>query len=151
MSDSALPSSSSRVRGIQERAPAVPVSERRIKTFDQLPDHLQRVLLTTPPYLTTRRAAELNGGSRSKLYEDAAEGRVTAIKNGANTLWETVSILLNLANMPPAPISPAPPRSPTPPPPRKAKAKAPPVAAAPRELAPPPERSELDHAEAAEA
>jgi hypothetical protein len=125
MSDS---SSRSRVQGSNQRAPAIPISERRIKTFSQLPDHLQRVLETTPPFLTTKRAAELNGGSRSRLYEDAAEGRVRAFKNGGTTLWETQSILLNLANMPPAPISPAPSRQ------RK-----PVTAAAPTELAPPPQ------------
>lgn len=95
----------SRTDGIQRRTPATPVSEWPIKTLDQLPDHLACLLVSLPPFLTTKRAAELNGGGRSKLYEAAAAGEIRAIKSGATTLWETASILIRLANLPAASIS----------------------------------------------
>jgi hypothetical protein len=137
MSDlTALSSSSPARRVTYQKVPAIPVAERRIKTIEQLPPNLRHIANTRPPYLPTKPAQELNGGGRSKLYEDAAEGRVKAIKKGASTLWETLSILLNLANAPAAVISPAPPRPPAPP--RERKPKPAPVAAAPTELAPPP-------------
>jgi len=142
-----------RIRGINERVPAVPVSQRHIKTIDELPPHLKRRLDTLPPYLPTKPAAELNGGGRSKLYDDAAEGRVMAIKHGATTLWCVASILLNLANMPPAPISPGPSASRRPgrisaPTPSVPFATAKKKAAAPLEVPPPPERAQLDPANA---
>jgi hypothetical protein len=113
--------SRSRTYGINERVAQPDISEWRIKTWDQLPGQLKHLLEKLPPYLTTARAAELNGGSRSKLYEDADAGRVQSVKSDGSRLWETASILIRLANLPPASISPAPSRQP-----RKAK-----IAAAP--------------------
>jgi hypothetical protein len=84
--------------------PAVPIWEWKIKTWDQLPEHLKFLLQTLPPYLTTRRAADLRGGGRTKLYEEARKGVINAYRDNGSTLWETLSILLVLANLPPAPI-----------------------------------------------
>jgi hypothetical protein len=107
----------SRTLGINQRVPAIPMSEWRIKTSDQLQDHLKQWLEKLPPYLTTKRAAELNGGSRSKLYEDADAGYIKSVRDNGSRLWETLSIVLRLANLPPAPNSPPPGReSPSPPP-----------------------------------
>jgi hypothetical protein len=101
----------SRTQGINQRVPAAPVSEWKIRSVAELPDHLQLQCEILPPYLTTKRAAEINGGGRSRLYEDAAAGYICAVKSGGSTLWETASILIRLANLPPAAIaaiSPAP-------------------------------------------
>jgi hypothetical protein len=117
MSDVAL-SSPLPVRRIKPntRVPAVAVSERRITRLEQLPPHLRQKAETLPPYLLTKGAEELSGKGRSKLYEAASEGRVRCVKDGATTLWETLSILLELANLPAAVIMPkaqlAPRRSP---------------------------------------
>ena len=95
-------SSYSRTQGINRRVPATPMSQWRIKTWDQLPEDLKQQLKKLPPYLTTRRAAELNGGSPSKLYEHKEAGYIRAFKDDGTTLWETASILIRLANLPPA-------------------------------------------------
>lgn len=103
-------SSRSRTQGINQRVPATPMSEWKIRSVAELPDHLMRQWERLPPYLTTKLAVELNGGGRSKLYEDAAAGHICAVKSGGSTLWETASILIRLANLPLAAISPAPAR-----------------------------------------
>ena len=103
-------SSRSRTQGINQRVPAAPISEWKIRSVAELPDHLTRQWERLPPYLTTKLAAELNGGGRSKLYEDAAAGHICAVKSGGSTLWETASILIRLANLPLAAISRAPAR-----------------------------------------
>lgn len=97
-------SSRSRTQDINRRAPAIPVSEWHIKTWDQLPDHLMEIPKITPPFLTTKRAAELNGGGRSKLYEHKDLGYIRCVKDGGTTLWETLSIVLRLANLPTTPL-----------------------------------------------
>src|SRR5262249_33712643 len=99
-------SARSRTYGINHRIPAAPISQWKIRTIDQLPEHLLRLLETLPPYLTTKRAAELNGGGRSKLCDDASAGLIRAVKSDGSTLRETASILIRLANLPAAPISP---------------------------------------------
>jgi hypothetical protein len=95
-------SSRSRTQGINQRVLTAPRSEWRIERYDQLPDQLKRILDTYPPFLTTKRAAELNGGGRSKLYEDKEAGYIDAWKSGGSTLWGTHSIVMRLANLPPA-------------------------------------------------
>jgi len=103
--------SCSRTQGINQRVPATPISEWKIRSVAELPYHLKLQCQRLPPYLTTKIAAEINGGGRSKLYEDAAAGHICAVKSGGSTLWETASILIRLANLPPAAISPAPART----------------------------------------
>jgi hypothetical protein len=99
MHDSASPHSR-RTDGIQRRIPAIPMSEWRITTPDRLPDNLKRILADHSPNLSARRAAELSGGGVSKLYELKDEGVVRYVKDGGSTLWETLSIVLRLANLP---------------------------------------------------
>ena len=99
MHDSAPPLRS-RTLGIQRRVPALPMSEWPIKEYRQLPENLKRILDDYPPFLTTRRAAELNGGAVSKLYEHKDAGYVRCYKDGGSTLWDTMSIVLRLANLP---------------------------------------------------
>jgi len=127
MSDSAS-SLRPRTYGIQRRVPAVPISEWRIKTSDQLPDNLMRILETYPPYLTTKRAADLNGGAVSKLYEHKDAGYIRCVKDGGTTLWETLSIVLRLANLPTTSIASDPPGSRRS---RRQPVSAPPIAATP--------------------
>jgi hypothetical protein len=100
-------SSRSRPEGINRRAPATPMEQWRIKNFGQLPDHLKRVLSEYPPFLTTRRAAELNGGGRSKLYQHRDAGYIRSYKSDGSTLWGTESIVFRLANMPEVAASPS--------------------------------------------
>jgi hypothetical protein len=117
------------------------MSEWKVKTVDQLPDHLQRRLDLLPAYLTTKRATEETGEGRSKLYEAAAAGEVRAIKSGATTLWETLSLMIRLANLPAAQISTPSPRrkpfSPTPShPPGSRRARRQPISASSRKSVP---------------
>ena len=91
-----------RTYGIQRRVPTPPMSDWPIKTSDQLPSHLKQQLEKLPPYLATRRANELKGGGRSKLYDDKDAGYIRCVKDGGTKLWETLSILIRLANLPAA-------------------------------------------------
>ncbi len=90
---------------IHRKIPIVPICERRITSHEQLPPHLRHQADTLPPYLPTKDAQKLAGRGRSLMYEHAAEGRIKAVKNGAAILWETLSILIDLANLPPATLS----------------------------------------------
>jgi hypothetical protein len=88
---------------MNEKVPAVAVSERRTTKFEELPDNLRRLGTTLPPYQTTKEACKLRGVSRSKLHELKNQGLVRAVKSDASVLWETQRILLDLA---PAPARP---------------------------------------------
>jgi hypothetical protein len=90
---------------MNKKVPAVAVSEWKIKKFEQLPDNLQRLATTLPPYQITKDACKLRGVGRSKLHELKNQGRVRAVKSDASVLWETLSILLDLANLPLAPTA----------------------------------------------
>jgi hypothetical protein len=93
-------------RPSNKKKPSVPVAKRRITKFEELPPNLRHKAETLPPYLPTKQAQVLSGRGRSKLYEAAAEGRINSIRDGGSRLWETLSILLDLANMPT--VSPSP-------------------------------------------
>jgi hypothetical protein len=132
---------------MNKKVPAVAVSERGITKIEQLPDHLRRLATTLPPYQITKDACKLRGVGRSKLHELKNQGRVRAVKSDASVLWETLSILLDLANLPLAPtatatatekkkpiasaptsISTAPPITPAPAPPRDRMSEQPTIA-----------------------
>src|SRR5713101_7739045 len=102
MHDSARPKRTRSTHGIQNRVSIPPKSEWKINTYDQLPDHFKALLKW--PVLTTKRAEELRGASRTKLYEEARKGLIKASRDEGTTLWDALSILLLLANLPPAPI-----------------------------------------------
>ncbi len=85
----------------------VPVNERRITKISQLPAHLLRVLDRYPSHVPTDVAVEIKGCSRSKLHTDAAEGRITAVKDGASLRWDVASLVFDLANLPVARFSPS--------------------------------------------
>src|SRR5258708_4633955 len=107
MRDSALLSHRRRVTpGMNERVLPLPKSQWKIRSFADLPDSLKQKAHELPPYLTTRRAAEINGTSRAGLYQHADMGHVESVRDGGNRLWETMSILLRLANLPATALSP---------------------------------------------
>jgi len=95
-----------RPRPSNKKKPSVPVARRRVTKFEELPPHLRHKAETLPPYLPTKQAQVLSGRGRSKLYEAAAEGRINSIRDGGSRLWETLSILLDLANMEPVQSAP---------------------------------------------
>jgi hypothetical protein len=90
------------------KIPHVPIDERKITKIPQLPVHLLRVLDRYPSHVPTEVAMEIKGCSRSKLYADAAEGRIAAVKDGASLRWDVASLVFDLANLPVACFSPAP-------------------------------------------
>jgi hypothetical protein len=107
MRDSAPLSHRRRVTpGMNERVPPLPKSQWKIRSFADLPDSLKQKANELPPYLTTRRAAELNCTSRAGLYQHADMDHVKSVRDGGNRLWETMSILLRLANLPATALSP---------------------------------------------
>jgi hypothetical protein len=89
-----------------QKIPSVPVGERKITKISQLPVHLLRVLDRYPSHVPTETAMEIKGCSRSKLYADAAEGRIAAVKDGASLRWDVASLVFDLANLPAARFSP---------------------------------------------
>jgi hypothetical protein len=95
-----------------EKVSAVPVSDRPITKREELPDNLRHLADKLPPYLLRKPAKELRGCAESQLYILAGEGRIKAVKSGGSTLWDTLSILIDLANLPSASISPPPSRKP---------------------------------------
>lgn len=90
-----------------QKIATVPVAQRKIATIEQLPSHLQRLLERYPSHVPTETAMEIKGCSRGKLYADAAEGRIVALKDGAKVIWDVASIAIDLANLPVANFSPA--------------------------------------------
>jgi hypothetical protein len=122
-----------RRRPSNKKKPSVPVAKRRITKFEELPPHLRHKAETLPPYLPTKQAQVLSGRGRSKLYEAAAEGRINSIRDGGSRLWETLSILLDLANM--EPIPPTLPRPEESPPVTRQRKPAPTSVAAPAPIA----------------
>jgi hypothetical protein len=107
MHDSAPPLSLPRriTPGMNERVPPLPKSQWKIRAYVDLPDHLKRQAENLPPYLTTKRAAEINCTSRAGLYQHADLGFIKSVRDGGNRLWETMSILLRLANLPSGTLS----------------------------------------------
>ena len=84
-----------------------------ITSYDELPPHFKELYKTLPPRLPIPRACEVGGGtSRATLYEKIGDGRVAALKDGGKTLVDTLSLLINMANLPAADIAP-PRRKPT--------------------------------------
>jgi hypothetical protein len=91
-----------------QKIPFVPVGERRITKIPQLPAHLLRVLDRYPSHVDTETAMEIKGCSRSKLYTDATDGRIVAVKDGTSLRWDVASLVFDLANLPAAGFSLAP-------------------------------------------
>jgi hypothetical protein len=84
-----------------------------ITSYDELPPHFKELYKTLPPRLPIPRACEVGGEtSRATLYEKIGDGRVAALKDGGKTLVDTLSLLINMANLPAADIAP-PRRKPT--------------------------------------
>jgi excisionase family DNA binding protein len=59
-----------------------------------------------PPFLPIKKACEVAGLGRSKLYEIVGDGLVRAVKIGSKTLIDTNSLLAYLENLPAAKINP---------------------------------------------
>jgi hypothetical protein len=99
-----------------------------ITSYDELPPHFKELYKSLPPRLDIPRACEVSQSSRAILYEKFGSGRVIAVKDGGKTLADTLSLLLDLVNLPPAHIAP---------PKRKSAAMADSAATEPRRKRPP--------------
>ena len=78
-----------------------------ITSYDELPPHFKELYKTLPPRLPIPRACEVGGEtSRATLYEKIGDGRVAALKDGGKTLVDTLSLLIDMANLPAADIAP---------------------------------------------
>ena len=109
-----------------------------ITSYDELPPHFKELYKTLPPRLPIPRACEVGGEtSRATLYEKIGDGRVAALKDGGKTLVDTLSLLIDMANLPAADIAPPKRKADSAAEPRRKRDQAPaPKAAA----APPPQR-----------
>jgi hypothetical protein len=81
---------------------------RAITRYEDLPPDLKRVVDTHPPELRVKEACALRKRSRAYLYEGIKEGRYHAVKDGSTTLINTLSLVLDIANLPPAKMAPVP-------------------------------------------
>jgi hypothetical protein len=77
-----------------------------ITSYDELPPHFKELCKTLPPRLDIPRACEVGQSSRATLYEKFGDGRVAAFKDGGKTLVDTLSLLIDMANLPAADIAP---------------------------------------------
>jgi hypothetical protein len=76
-------------------------------TAPKLPSDLQRLADTLPPFLKTAEAMRIRAVSKQMLYQKRVpHGPIVTIKDGKSTLWNTMSILLDLASLPAAEIVP---------------------------------------------
>jgi hypothetical protein len=78
-----------------------------ITSYDELPPHFKELYKTLPPRLAIQLACNVGQSSRATLYEKIGNGRVAALKDGGKTLVDTLSLLLDMANLPRADIAPA--------------------------------------------
>ena len=58
-----------------------------------------------PPLVSVRRAAEIRGCCPDHIYRLIGRGRIRAYKDGKRTAIDTVSLLNDMANLPPAKIA----------------------------------------------
>jgi hypothetical protein len=77
-----------------------------ITSYDELPSHFKELYKTLPPRLSIPLACDVGQSSRATIYEKAGDGRLTAVKDGGKTLIDTLSLLIDMANLPPADIAP---------------------------------------------
>ena len=76
-------------------------------TAPKLPPDLQRLADTLPPFLKTAEAMRIRAVSKQKLYQRRApNGPIITMSDGKSTLWQTRSILEDLASLPAAEIVP---------------------------------------------
>jgi hypothetical protein len=81
---------------------------RTITAYEQLSPDFKKVVDTHGPWLRVKEACALRKRSRAYLYEGIKEGRYTAVKDGATTLINTLDLVLDMANLPPAEMAPVP-------------------------------------------
>ena len=67
---------------------------------DALPPYLRALWTTLPPRLKVKAACDLRQVGRAELYNKIDRGEVVAYKSRSTTLIDTLSILLDLANLP---------------------------------------------------
>jgi hypothetical protein len=92
-------------------------NQRHIGTYEQLPPDLKRIVDTQEPWLRVNEAIKLRKRSRARIYEGLKEGRYFAVKDGATTLINTLSLVLDMANLPAANVKKKNPPIAAPPPP----------------------------------
>jgi hypothetical protein len=113
------------------RRPTFMSKQRHIDTYEQLPPDLKRIVDTQEPWLRVNEAIKLRKRSRARIYEGLKEGRYFAVKDGSTTLINTLSLVLDMANLPPANAKKKPPIAAAPIEPTPPIAAAPPIAATP--------------------
>jgi hypothetical protein len=67
---------------------------------DDLPPDLRALWEKLPPRLKVKAACDLRQVGRSELYNLIDRGRITAYKSRSTTLIDTLSILLDLCQLP---------------------------------------------------
>ncbi len=77
-----------------------------VTSYEQLPPHYKELLHRHGPQLRVPKAVEIAQRSRAGVYEDLAKGLYFAVKDGTTTKIDTLSLLIHLANLPPADFAP---------------------------------------------
>ncbi len=80
-------------------------NQRHISTYEQLPPDLKRIVDTQQPWLRVNEAAKFRKRSRARICEGLKEGRYFAVRDGSTTLINTLSLVLDMANLPAAKIA----------------------------------------------